>query len=175
MHGHDASRAMSNPIDSVVYIFNIACMMFYMKDLPMTFHEKTRWVSLFANLIIWGWYFVSFLSDWSRGLATGQNAFGGMVLAVIGCVVIQVVAVTVLAIHRPGEANLALDERERAIGQRASAIAYSVLGFGIVVIVIAAYLAIDYLLAMNLLMLWFIGVECLRYAVEILSYRRGIA
>ena len=25
----------------------------------MTFHEKSRWIALIANLLVWGWYFAT--------------------------------------------------------------------------------------------------------------------
>lgn len=35
----------------------------------MTFHEKSRWIALVANLAVWGWYFVTVAQAYRRGLA----------------------------------------------------------------------------------------------------------
>lgn len=192
------------------YIFNIVCRWFDIEAADMTFHEKTRWIALFANVLLWGWYFVHFAPvfgvHWAGGIAPTEIApsiavqagggsaggvpaggvtmggvhpsaaramFGGMAIAVFWTVVIQIIATTAIAIHRPKEANAPRDERERAITRNAASSAYTLLSFGVVVIIVAAYLALDYLAAMNLLLLTFIAVECVRYILEIISYRRG--
>lgn len=139
----------------------------------MSFQEKSRWAGLAANLLIWGWYFIDAFQAWHDGSFSGRGSFGGIVGAIILSVVVQVALTTAMAIHRPNEAEAALDERDRQISRRGSATAYSLLSFGMVLVIGAAYLAIDYLTAINLLLLVFITVECVRYVIEISAYRRG--
>lgn len=141
----------------------------------MSYHEKTRWAGLAANILIWGWYFASAFGEWQAGTLTGQNSFGGVVLAIIGTVIIQIVANAAIAIHRSSDAQAGLDERDRQIADKAAASAYTLLSIGLVLVVGAAYFAIDYIVAINLLMLVFIAVECVRYMIEIAAYRRGFA
>lgn len=141
----------------------------------MTFQEKTRWAGLAANLLIWGWYFVDAFGAWQAGTLTGRNSFGGIVGTVIATVVVQVAVIVVVAIHRTDEADVPLDERDRQIARKGAAAAYSLLSFGLVVAIGAAYLALDYLAAINLFVFLFIAVECVRYVIEIAAYRRGYA
>lgn len=141
----------------------------------MSFQEKSRWAGLIANLLIWGWYFIDAFQTWQAGALTGRNSFSGIVLAIIASVIVQIVVATALAIQRPDEAEAALDERDRQIARKGGATAYSLLSFGLVIVIGAAYLAIDYLMAINLLLLVFIATECVRYAIEIAAYRRGFA
>lgn len=141
----------------------------------MSFQEKTRWAGLVANLLIWGWYFANALGAWRAGNLTGQNSFGGVILAVIGSVIVQVAVIAVAAAGRPDEADVPLDERDRDIARKGAATAYSLLCFGVVMVIGAAYFTVDYLVAINLLMLVFIAVECIRYGIEIAAYRRGYA
>lgn len=139
----------------------------------MTFQEKTRWAALAANVLVWVWYFASVFSAWRSGALTGTNSLSGVLFAIIASVVVQVIITIAIAAHRPGDADPPLDERDRQIAQKGSAAAYPLLSFGLVLVIGAAYFAVDYLVAINLLLLVFIATECIRYLIEIAAYRQG--
>jgi hypothetical protein len=139
----------------------------------MTFHEKSRWIALLANLAVWGWYFITI----ARALAAGApDARGLIALAIpvtIVITIIHIVAHAAVAIAKPSEARTDLDERERAIARRATAAAYHVLSVGIVMALAASLYYWTAFVAVNAVLLAFIVAESVRYLIEIVSYRRG--
>lgn len=141
----------------------------------MTFHEKSRWIALVANLAVWGWYFVIV----ARALGAGypdEPALMWLMVPVIGALtVIHIVAHAVVALMKPSEARTEMDEREREIARRAAARAYDVLAAGIVVALGASLYYWSTFVAVNAVMLAFILAETVRYGLEIRSYRRGRA
>ena len=88
----------------------------------MSFHEKTRWIGLVANILAWGWYFSRVSDLLLAGVPDEASRYAGLgltIVVIIWTVVIHIVLTAAVAIHRPDEANAAPDERERAIGLRA--------------------------------------------------------
>jgi hypothetical protein len=141
----------------------------------MTFHEKSRWIALLANLLVWGWYFVTF----ARALAAGAPDVRWMmaltVPVIIALTVIHVVAHIVVAVLKPSEARSEMDEREKEIARRAQARAYTLLALGIVVALGSTLYYWNTLLAVNAFLFAFILAETFRYALEIAAYRRMAA
>jgi hypothetical protein len=141
----------------------------------MTFHEKSRWIALGANLIVWGWYFVTIARLLAGDLPDERGLLGMMVPVIIAITIIHIVGHALVAILKPSEARTEMDEREKAIAQRATAIGYNVLCFGIVLAMGTTLYYWNTFVAVNAVMLAFIVAECVRYGVEIAAYRRGFA
>ena len=141
----------------------------------MTFHEKSRWIALLANLGVWGWYFVTVARVLAAG-HPGERYLMWLMVPVIGALtVIHIVAHAVVALMKPSEARTEMDEREREIARRATAIAYDVLAAGIVVALGTTLYYWSAFVAVNAVLLAFILAESVRYTIEIRSYRRGRA
>ena len=141
----------------------------------MSFHEKSRWIALGANLLVWGWYFITILTAVDNGYPDEPYLFGLLVGVIVAMIVIHVVGHTVVAPLKPSEARTELDERERAIENRASARAYEILSFGLVIALGAALYEWNTFVAINGVLFAFILAESVRYVLEIRAYRRGLA
>lgn len=145
----------------------------------MSFHEKSRWIALGANLVVWGWYFVTvarlLTGDIAARISDERGLLGLMMPAIVAITIIHIVGHVIVAALKPEEARTERDERERAIARHAAAIGYSVLCFGIVIALGATLYYWTALVAVNAVMLAFIAAECVRYGVEIAAYRRGLA
>lgn len=144
----------------------------------MSFHEKSRWIGLFANLLVWGWYFTQVFAVLRADVPAEAERFAGIgltVVVIIWTVIIQVVATSAIAIHRPYEANAAPDERERAIARHAGARAYTLLSLGLVVAIGGSYTGWSLFATVNAVLFAFIIAECARYVIEIAAFRRGLA
>jgi hypothetical protein len=92
---------------------------------PLSFREKSAWISLALLIVLFGAMFTNFAR-----LLTGHGAlipvfwtFALMFAAVVGEVVLQIV----IAMRSPTEARTPKDERERLIDLRATRVAFFVL------------------------------------------------
>lgn len=141
----------------------------------MTFHEKSRWIALVANLAVWGWYFVIVARAVAAGYPDEPYLMWLMVPVIGALTIIHVVAHIVVAVMNPKEANEGLDERGRAIGYRASAWGYNILCVGVFAVITTSFFWWNSFVIVNSLMFAFILAETVRYAVEIRAYRRGLA
>lgn len=141
----------------------------------MTFREKTRWVALIVDLLIWGWYFSRVARALPNGPAEETQFLWLAVWATIVTVVIHVAAIVVLAIHRPKEAEASPDERERRIEQSAGSIAHTLLAVGLVNVIVGSYAGWSKFATVNAVLAVFILAELIRYAIEIFAYRRMAA
>ena len=141
----------------------------------MTFNEKSRWIALLANLLVWGWYFVTVARALAAGVPDIVWLMAMTVPVIVAITIIHIVAHLVVAVLKPSEARSEMDERERAIARRAGAIAYNVLAFGIVVALGTTLFFWNTFVAVNAILFAFIFAETIRYGIEIVAYRRGMA
>jgi len=144
----------------------------------MSFQEKTRWVGLAVNLVVWSWYFTQVVTLLRAGIADEPARFAGlglMITVVVASTVIWVVAATAIALHRPSEADTHLDERERAIARKAGASAYTLLSLGLVLAIGGSYTGWSHFVTVNAVLFAFILAECARHVLEIVDFRRGVA
>jgi len=141
----------------------------------MTFQEKSRWIALTANLLAWGWYFVTVARLLASGVPDERAMLALMVPVFVVVTLLHIVGHVVVAVLKPSEAKTTLDEREMAIARRAAAIGYNILCVGIVVAMGATLYYWTAFVAVNAVMLAFILAECVRYGVEITAFRRGYA
>ena len=140
----------------------------------MTYQEKSRWIALTANLLAWGWYFIT-LARLPSGLPDERGLLGLMVPVFIAVAVINIVGHVVVAVLKPSEAGTDLDEREKAISRHASAIGYTILCVGVAIALGTTFYDWTAWVAVNAVMAAFILAECVRYGVEIVGFRRGYA
>lgn len=141
----------------------------------MTFQEKSRWIALTANLIAWGWYFVTVARLLATGVPDERGLLAMMVPVFVAITIINIVGHIIVAVLKPSEATSELDEREKAIARYAAAVGYNVLCFGIVIALGSTLYYWTAFVAVNAVMLAFIVAECTRYCVEITAFRRGFA
>ena len=104
----------------------------------MAYREKVQWVSLATMLIVWGVYFTHFIGSLGTGAAVPGAVLGSFTGAAILLVVIQIAAITAIAIHKPSEAERSADPREREIENRAGSGAYSILSLVVVAVMLAS-------------------------------------
>jgi len=141
----------------------------------MSFQEKSRWIALTANLIVWGWYFVTVAGLLAAGAPDERGLLGLLVPVIIGITIINIIGHIIVAALKPSEARTELDEREKAIARRAAAAGYHILCLGILIALGSTLYYWSAFVAVNAVMLAFILAECVRYSIEILSFRRGLA
>jgi len=103
----------------------------------MAYREKVQWASLVIGLLVWGYYFAHFALSLASGRPSPGEALGGFVGAVIVLVVLQVAAIIAIAVHRPSEAELPADPREREIEGRAAIAGYIVLCVAVFAVILA--------------------------------------
>lgn len=103
----------------------------------MAYREKVQWTSLAIGLVVWGIYFARFAMSLSAGHPAPADALRGFVGAVIVLVVLQVAAIIAIAVHRPSEAELPADPREREIEGRAAIAGYVALCVAVCTVMLA--------------------------------------
>ena len=138
----------------------------------MSFNEKSRWIALVANLGIWGWYFLTIGRAFAAGAPDQRQLLALTIPVVIWLTVVTVVAHVIVALLNPGEAKTGLDERERKIAADATRRAYDLLSIGIFGVVVGSAFYWNTFFVVNALLLVFIVAECVRYGIEIVTYRR---
>lgn len=141
----------------------------------MTFHEKSRWIALIANLGAWSWYFVTVARMHAADVPDAPDLIAMMLPVIVVITVVHIVAHATVALWRPSEARTEMDEREQAIARRATAIAYNILAVGLILAIGATLFNWTAFFAVNVVMFVFVLAESVRYALEIASYRRMAA
>jgi amino acid transporter len=140
----------------------------------MSFREKTAWITL-ITLTVTSLLFVLH-PPLQLTLAPQPNPFSFLVLllSIATFVVIEVVAIVVVAIRSPRDAKAPLDERERLIALKARSLAWYVLaasGLGSVMITI--HLGANEIGLAYCVLASFVISLMVNYAARIVYYRRG--
>ena len=139
----------------------------------MSFREKSAWISLLANVVIYGAYFVSVAPALMRGDVGRLSMFGMFAESTIAFVVVIVVLTVMTAVLAPKDASAPQDEREKQISLKGSAAAYYVMAPGVVVALAGAFLGFSGVLVANALFLTLVLAETFKDATQIFLYRRG--
>ncbi|HVV65555.1 MAG TPA: hypothetical protein VHC42_08795 [Rhizomicrobium sp.] len=139
----------------------------------MSFREKTAWISLFANLLVYGVYFAMFVSALQRGPIDKSQFFELFVGCFAAVVVAMIVLTVIAAIFSPRDASAPLDERERLIALKAMQFGYFILAASVVMAVGAAYFGLDGFLLANALFFALVLAEVAHYGAQIYYHRRG--
>lgn len=139
----------------------------------MAFREKTAWLTLVCMGIAYTLYFGWVISVerggeppltallWRFGIITGVQA------------IVIVIATIALAASSGGEARAGADERDRAIARRGATIAYYMLLTGMIVVGVVMPFSETPWRIINTALFAIVLAETARYAIVILSYRRG--
>ncbi|RYD61192.1 MAG: hypothetical protein EOP58_15200, partial [Sphingomonadales bacterium] len=100
----------------------------------MAFREKIAWVSFLSTVLIWGAFFIilTLTPHGVRGLAM----LGPFIVATVAQAAVMIAAASIWAIGAPKEANAPADERDRAVGRRATGFAYLTLILGVVAVIV---------------------------------------
>jgi hypothetical protein len=137
----------------------------------VAFREKQAWISLVVTLGVYGVYFFYYGQALSQGRSFGVG--GPITLAVVAIVVLQIVLNIIAALLSPNERGAPVDERERAIQQRANAGAFYVLQIAVMCAIVTVYFASSWSVA-NAALAALVAGQIAQYALVIVGYRRAL-
>lgn len=141
---------------------------------PMSFEEKSVWVSLVVILTVFTGYFSQSFEGLAAGTLERGEALGMFVAAVIAVIVLEVALHIIIAIFSSKDAANPSDERDRLFVIKAGNISGYVLGFGVLVIAVQALIHDqDALWSANLLLFAVFVSQIACYALQLFYYRRG--
>jgi len=139
----------------------------------MPFREKSAWISMLSMLVIYGFYFGTLVAT-TAAPQSGNLAYGlTLVQTVVVLIVAQVALHIAVAIHKPTEAQLPRDEREKLIDLKATRIAFYGLASGVVVACLFGSLNPPVFFNTNSLLLILVTSEIVRSGSQIIYYRLG--
>ena len=147
--------------------------------MDLSYQEKSILGSLFAMVVVYGYYFAAVLRDASQP----EFNLGRLVLAVIGIIVIEIVYHIVLSIEQKPEPK---DERDILIASKAYRNAYFLLATGaflVIACVVMAGLArnaaptriiLTPFITANLVLFFMVLAELMKFLTQLFYYRRGL-
>ena len=139
----------------------------------MSFREKIAWAAFLTTLLAWGGYFAVVIAHAVNGDTHDPMLFWLFLAAMIGQTVLVVAVAIVSAILAPGDAHAAPDERDRRVGQRASAFAYGVVLVAIAAVIVWLHLGLRGTNIIFALIGVFILGEAVRFGAKAIGYRVG--
>lgn len=135
----------------------------------MSFREKIAWVSLAGIVVAAILYFGNLATH-----AAPHAYFVGLFVAVtIVQAVITAVAAIVVAVLAPSDARAPRDERDRGIARTAAGQSYYALLLGVMASAVTIHFGMSLFGMLNLLLAVIMLAEALRFACQIIAYRRG--
>lgn len=139
--------------------------------LPMSFREKSAWISLVLLLAVFTPFFWNSYQQFT-GRVDASSAIGTAFLLLAAFVVFEIVLHVAIAIQSPDEANAPRDERERLIEMRATSVAFPVLLVGALSAVGLLHLGSSAWLMAQVVMLAIVVAEVVRSGLQVVLYRR---
>ena len=136
----------------------------------MSFREKSAWISVLSISGIYGFYFWSVIH---AGPKAGGFHFGGLLMTVVALVVLEVVLHIAAAIFNPKEAQAPRDERDKLIELRSMRVAYAGLATSVAMACFFGAFTPPIVFNTNALLFILVTAEVLRYACQVIQYRRG--
>jgi hypothetical protein len=136
----------------------------------MSFREKSAWISVLSISGIYGFYFWSVIH---AGPKAGGFHFGGLLMTVVALVVLEVVLHIAAAIFNPKEAQAPRDERDKLIELRSMRVAYAGLATSVAMACFFGAFTPPIIFNTNSLLFILVTAEILRYACQVIQYRRG--
>ena len=141
---------------------------------PMSFREKSAWISLVSLVVVFGTYF-SYIGMVMAGLA--RNRFALFLVMVAVFVIAEVVLHLVIATQSPRDARTPKDEREQLIELKATRTAFYVLLVSAFGSIGTVHLRLsdpdDHLwLMMQAILFSIVFAEAVKFARQIVLYRR---
>ena len=153
----------------------------------MGFREKMLWASAATTVVIWGWYFLGFVSALEAPVFNVGAETGKFLFAIVALTVVQIVAAIVLAISSPSEAQAPADDRDREFALVAYRAAFVTLSLLIATLTVVAPLTmmtapawlgnkpmiVVPIVISNALLLSLVIAELVRSATQLFLYRKG--
>lgn len=139
----------------------------------MAFREKIAWLTLGAMLVAYTIYFSLLAIAVRDGELSIVRMLGLFAAVTIAQVIVIIVASAVIAVRARREAHAPPDERDRAIARRGANAAYYVLMVGMIVVGVVMPFSKPSWQIINAALLALVIAETVRYALIVLSYRRG--
>ena len=139
----------------------------------MSFREKILWATLISGTAPYLWYFGSVGLALSAGNGAASLSIGGLVAALIGGLIIMIVAVVMVAVANRGRGTMTPDEREHRIESRGISISYHMLCTGVILTIGAAWVGWSAVIIVHMITFTFILAELTRLTVETSGLRRG--
>jgi hypothetical protein len=141
---------------------------------PMSFREKSAWISFVSLFVVFGSYF-TYIGMVLAGVA--RNRFALFLLMAMVFIAAEVALHFVIATQSPGEARTQRDEREQLIELKATRTAFYVLLISAFLSLGTAHLHLsdpsDHLwLMMQAILFSVVLAETVKFAREIVLYRR---
>ena len=153
----------------------------------MSFKEKSAWISLISTTCIFGYYFYSiFMLIGEPTEAARESAKDYLIQAVFLSIVVEIFFHAVLGLTSNKETEIKGDERDKMYEYKANNLGYSVLGIGVILSLVriitlehnptwaehysAAQIPMQ---TAQILMLFFILSEIVRFSGQVFYYRRG--
>ncbi len=138
---------------------------------PMSFREKSAWISLASLLIVFGVYFwnVARVVARQKPIAPMIPLFLGLLVALI---VAEVALHLLIAMRAPHDARAPKDERERLIELTATSKAFYVLVVGALLSIGTMHLRIGVWVMAHCVLLSVVVAELVKFGTQIVLYRR---
>lgn len=139
--------------------------------LPMSFREKSAWISLVLLLAV----FIPFFWNSYRQLSgqiDASSAVGTAFMLLVAFVLLEIVLHIAIAIQSPRDARAPKDERERLIEMRATRVAFHVLIVGALAGVGTIHLRNSVWLMAQVVMLAVVLAEVVRFGLQVAMYRQ---
>lgn len=137
----------------------------------MPFREKIAWIVLVGILGGSAVYFGTLIAHHMR---PDHGFFIGLFVKVVIVQCILSIAATVLvSIFSRGDAGAPRDERDRQIERTAAGQSYQPLLIGVIFAAVSIHLGNDLFGMLNTLLAVIMAAEALRFALQIIAYRRG--
>lgn len=139
----------------------------------MAFREKLAWLTLGTMVLAYGVYFgvVGPATDFGRNSLIDVIWSFGLVAAAHA--VVMIIGSIGIAITSSREAKAPADERDRAIARRSAMIGYYVLIVAMILVGVVMPFSEEPWKIVNTAILAIVVAEVIKYAVVLLSYRRG--
>ena len=137
---------------------------------PMSFREKSAWISLASLLIVFGIYFWNVARIMARKAAFRDfPLFFSLLVALI---VAEVVLHVLIAVRSPKDARTPKDERERLIELKATRSAFAVLLVGSMASIWTMHLRVGVWVMAHCVLLSVVVAEVVKFGRQIILYRR---
>jgi len=148
----------------------------------MSFHEKSIWAMLSANILVYGWYFYNMIQV-AIAAPIGQKPIAIAVIAshivitIVALIIISIVSHIVIALHsvkKDGEVDDSEDERDTLIKLRGESKSGAILGLGVVITIAMILLGNGPFWTANMLLAALILSETVAGIFKLIDYRRGV-
>jgi hypothetical protein len=138
---------------------------------PVSFREKSAWITLVSVLVCFGAYFGSILTG--RVSGQGFDTLHLLIVCVIGLVVLQVALNRIAAMTTPKDGRAPKDEREVLIQWRSHTFGYYVLVVLVLALFIPVHMGHTAIDLANFALLDVVIATLAVAAAQIVMFRRG--